>query len=191
MGITRTRLSPSVLVLCWCTLAGISMTAGARTTAPNEWTNLRAPGVTTIVSQGNSIYAVPGVYGILGTPDAANTPGGRDSAATWTDSSGNFWLFGGGGYDANGNYGTLNDLWEFQPSTQIWTWIGGSSTLPSECAGALNTPCGQPGVYGPSTLPVLQTSPAVAVPQRPGSITAATSGSSAAMALMRWRKEES
>jgi hypothetical protein len=34
----------------------------------------------------------------------------------------------GGGYDANGNFGYLNDLWEFNPSLNAWAWIGGSST---------------------------------------------------------------
>jgi hypothetical protein len=57
----------------------------------------------------------PGVYGTLGSPAAANSPGGRVYASSWTDSSGNIWLFGGGGFDAYGNEGNLNDLWEFQP----------------------------------------------------------------------------
>ncbi len=33
--------------------------------------------------------------GILGKADATVTPGGRESAATWIDKDGNFWLFGG------------------------------------------------------------------------------------------------
>ncbi len=89
-----------------------------------------------------------GVYGTLGTPAASNIPGARDTAATWTDSSGNLWLFGGEGADANRNFGQLNDLWEFEPSTQQWTWIGGSSTVPASCAGSTTVPCGQPGIYG-------------------------------------------
>jgi hypothetical protein len=60
-----------------------------------------------------------GVYGTLGTPSASNVPGARGSegiAVTWTDSSGNFWLFGGDGYDSTGIYdGLLNDLWRYQP----------------------------------------------------------------------------
>jgi hypothetical protein len=34
---------------------------------------------------------------------------------SWTDSEGRFWLFGGSGFDANGNYASLNDLWVYQP----------------------------------------------------------------------------
>ncbi len=70
-----------------------------------------------------------GVYGTLGTPSADNIPGGREAAVTWTDAAGNFWLFGGNGTDSVGNSGMLNDLWEFSPSTGLWSWIAGSNTL--------------------------------------------------------------
>ena len=82
-----------------------------------------------------------GVYGNLGTPNAANFPGARSGAANWTDTSGNLWLFGGNGVDSAGTKGNLNDLWEFSPSTLEWTWVGGSSTV------------GQPGVYGTPGTP--------------------------------------
>jgi N-acetylneuraminic acid mutarotase len=82
-----------------------------------------------------------GVYGTLGVPVAGNVPGGRNSAITWIDSKGNLWLFGGGGLDAGGNISALNDLWEFNPSTNEWTWMGGSSTA------------NQPGVYGTLGVP--------------------------------------
>ncbi len=42
-----------------------------------------------------------------------NTPGARSNSVSWTDTSGNLWLFGGYGYDANVTLGLLNDLWEF------------------------------------------------------------------------------
>ena len=127
---------------CLCALAGISLSAKAQTTAPNEWTWIG--GSQTISTPAGT----PGVYGQLGTSAAGNYPGARDSAANWTDTSGNFWLFGGEGPDANGVYSQLNDLWEFKPSTQQWTWIGGSSTVPASCAGSTTVACGQPGVYG-------------------------------------------
>ena len=94
----------------------------------------------------------PGVYGALGVPTAGNIPGARDAATTWTDGKGNFWLFGGEGVDASGVFGVLNDLWEFSPSTNQWTWMGGSNTFGSSCfqydvsAGAVN--CAQSGAYG-------------------------------------------
>ncbi len=83
-----------------------------------------------------------GVYGSLGVPAEGNVPGSRENAVGWTDSSGNLWLFGGWGYDATETFGNLNDLWEFNPKTKQWTWMGGSSTLPNA-----NDSC-QPGVYG-------------------------------------------
>jgi N-acetylneuraminic acid mutarotase len=77
---------------------------------------------------GSATTNLAGVYGTLGTAAPANAPGSRSSAVSWTDHAGNLWLFGGYGYDVNGNLGNLNDLWEFNPATQEWTWVGGSST---------------------------------------------------------------
>jgi N-acetylneuraminic acid mutarotase len=86
----------------------------------------------------------PGVYGTVGTPAAGNIPGGRASAGKWTDSQGNFWLFSGSGFDVNGNFGDPNDLWEFNPSTVQWTWMGGNNTIPP-CD---DYDCSGPAVYG-------------------------------------------
>jgi N-acetylneuraminic acid mutarotase len=110
---------------------------------PNTWTFVRGDPF-------NSNDA--GVYGILGTPLAFNQPGGRVGAVTWSDTNGNFWLFGGYGADANGNLGYLNDLWEYQPGPQIqdgeWVWMGGSNQLPCSTNSGV-TSCGGPsGVYG-------------------------------------------
>jgi len=102
-------------------------------------------GSSTVGSSG----ALPGVYGTLGTPAAGNIPGNRENAVSWTDSSGHLWLFGGFGYDSNGEFGSLNDLWEFNPSLGSygeWTWMGGSSTVPGYQEG-------QPGVYGTPGTP--------------------------------------
>jgi N-acetylneuraminic acid mutarotase len=69
------------------------------------------------------------VYGTLGSFAAGNYPGGRADASTWTDSSGNLWLFGGNGFGFpnSGVFAILNDLWEFNPSTNQWAWMGGSN----------------------------------------------------------------
>ncbi len=83
---------------------------------------------------GSTTINAPGVYNLLNTPvgvgaaTPATTPGARSAAATWLDSTGNLWLFGGIGVDANGLQGDLNDLWEFSPSTGLWTWVSGSMT---------------------------------------------------------------
>src|SRR2546427_169364 len=62
-----------------------------------------------------------GVY----PPTANPYPGARTNAVSWTDASGNFWLFGGFGKDGAGTLGFLNDLWEYTGGT--WTFISGSS----------------------------------------------------------------
>jgi hypothetical protein len=89
---------------------------------------------------GGDSAGLSGVYGTLGTPAAVNIPGSRRDAVSWTDNSGHLWLFGGDGDDAGNSQGYLNDVWEFDPSSVEWTWMGGSNT---------NGPnLGQPGVYG-------------------------------------------
>ena len=61
---------------------------------------------------------------------APAVPGGRLGAATWTDQSGNFWLFGGYGFGSTGLQGVLNDLWEY--SGGVWTLKSGSTTIPGQ-----------------------------------------------------------
>jgi hypothetical protein len=103
-------------------------------------------GSSTSPSASDGYAGNPGVYGILGLPAAGNVPGGHSGASSWTDHSGHLWLFGGVGYDANGVSGFLNDLWEFDPPANKWTWMGGSSTLPSPYQG-------NSGVYGTLGVP--------------------------------------
>ena len=77
---------------------------------------------------GDNITYQYGVYGIKGVANATNKPGARDSPISWTDASGNLWLFGGFGYTANAR-GFLNDLWKYNVATGQWTWIGGSNAV--------------------------------------------------------------
>jgi N-acetylneuraminic acid mutarotase len=107
-------------------------------------------GGTTTVPAANEVR--PGVYGTLDTPAAGLTPGGREASASWTDKSGNLWLFGGIGYDSAGTNGSLNDLWKFDPSTQKWTWMNGDSSVPV-------TTKGRPGVYGQLGVPAAGNTP--------------------------------
>ena len=96
---------------------------------------------------------IPGVYGTQGAASPGNVPGQRSNPVTWTDKTGNFWLFGGLGLDSTGVYlsGFLNDLWKFNPTTREWTWVSGSSTMqPNPVPGIFP---GQPGVYGTKGQP--------------------------------------
>jgi hypothetical protein len=86
---------------------------------------------------------ISGTYGSVG---AAGNPGSRWGGTSWTDASGNLWMFGGQGFDAAGiRQGLLNDMWEFVPGTidttgftynGQWVWQGGSNLAD------------QPGNYG-------------------------------------------
>ncbi|GGB24943.1 kelch repeat-containing protein [Puia dinghuensis] len=69
-----------------------------------------------------------GVYGTMGTPAAANKPGGRYGQSGWKDAAGNFWLFAGWGNDGAGRTGDLDDLWKYNTATGQWTWVSGDKT---------------------------------------------------------------
>lgn len=62
---------------------------------------------------GSKTVMASGVYGTLGQGTTANVPGARSGAASWSDTMGHFWLFGGVGNDSDGKYATLNDLWRY------------------------------------------------------------------------------
>jgi len=79
------------------------------------------------------------VYGTLGQAAESNAPGSRYGAVSWKDAQGNFWLFGGIGFDSTGNVSWLNDLWKYAGGQ--WTWMGGSKLAK------------QPGVYGVQGTP--------------------------------------
>ena len=98
---------------------------------------------------GSTLTRQKGVYGEKGIPASTNVPGSRYSPAFWIDSNDHLWLFGGYGYDSAGDPGALNDLWTFNPGTNLWTWINGSN-LRRQVAnyGTLNLPSttNQPGI---------------------------------------------
>jgi N-acetylneuraminic acid mutarotase len=96
---------------------------------------------------GSSLAGQSGVYGTLGTGSTSNYPGGRLSPYSWIDASGSLWLFGGLGYDSQGNYQALNDLWKYVPSSSQWTWVGGSSL------GNANGVYGTKGLASSSNIP--------------------------------------
>lgn len=96
--------------------------------ANNTWTWMK----------GSMLKDLNGVYGTLGTAAPTNNPGSRSLATGWIDGTGNFWMFGGNGYDQTSSISTgmLNDLWKYNMNTSEWTWIKGTNTID------------QPGVYG-------------------------------------------
>jgi N-acetylneuraminic acid mutarotase len=76
---------------------------------------------------GSNVSGSQGVYGTQGVASSANVPPARDKATSWIDASGNLWLFGGID-DVSQQYGppsALQDLWEYDPSSGLWTWVSG------------------------------------------------------------------
>ena len=79
---------------------------------------------------GSSSSLAIGVYGTQGVPSTSNRIGSRRHGTTlWTREDGTVWLFGGFGFDSNPSMFEMpqNDLWRFQPATNEWTWMAGSS----------------------------------------------------------------
>lgn len=105
--------------------------------ATNEWTWVR----------GSTGFNAPGIYGTMGVASATNEPGAREFMTSWTDASGNFWMFGGDGFGTTATFGRLADLWRYNPTTNQWTWMKGFNQI------------AQSGVYGtlgtasPTNLP--------------------------------------
>lgn len=93
-----------------------------------------------------------------------STPGARWGSVTWSDGSGNLWMFGGQGYSTAGS-GLLNDIWEFSPTVNgydvsnppnyigsytykgTWTPVSGTATQnqPGTYPAAPGTTAGGPG----------------------------------------------
>lgn len=83
-----------------------------------------------------------GTFGTQGVAAPGNLPSSRKNSMTWMDGAGTLWVFGGY-HDGAGN-GYLNDLWSYNPGTNQWTWVKGSSSSNGgniSCTNAL-------GVYG-------------------------------------------
>lgn len=71
-------------------------------------------------------------YGIQGVYSSTNIPGARVRGKTWTDTQGNFYLYGGYGFDEiSTNEGYLNDLWKYDITINQWVWLSGDKTVNS------------------------------------------------------------
>jgi hypothetical protein len=94
------------------------------------WRYSTSTGLWTWVGGSTGSNAI-GVYGTLGVAAPGNVPGARTGSVSWTDPSGNFWLFGG-----SNSAGSFNDLWRYSPTTGLWAWMSGANVT------------GADGVYG-------------------------------------------
>ena len=78
----------------------------------NNWTWLK----------GSNVANPIGNYGTRGIAAPSNTPGGRSSCVTWVFND-KLYLMGG----TNEGVISFNDLWEYDPTTNNWTWLKGSN----------------------------------------------------------------
>ena len=78
---------------------------------------------------GGTTFNQPAVYGTYQVSSPLNTPGGRFGAISWTDLSGNFWMFGG--------FNGLGDMWKFVPDPSCGT----CTALPTALFSAPNHIC--------------------------------------------------
>ncbi len=105
----------------------------------------------TWINGSSSAGPIP-VHGTKGVPAATNTPGTRFfGTATWVDANGKFWLYGGNGFDGAGNGAVQNDLWVYDPLTNLWTWMHGDNLISSPTWP--NAQYGPQGVPGPTYQP--------------------------------------
>jgi hypothetical protein len=81
---------------------------------PGEWTWVH----------GDSSLNYSGNYGTMGVPSPTNKPPGIYEGAEWTDNLGNFWLYGGESVTGWGD-----NLWKYNVTTNMWTWIKGSGNV--------------------------------------------------------------
>ena len=120
MALSASLDDSSLGTLAGCVEQGLSDTAqNGKSLSPQDL----VPGQWTWVS-GSNQPGQGGVYGMKGVAAPGNIPGARQGAVSWTDSSGNLWLFGGYGTSVSGY---LNDLWKWDISSGQWTWVSGSS----------------------------------------------------------------
>lgn len=80
----------------------------------NEWTWIG----------GSNVAPAAAVYGTQGVAAVTNNPGSLSGGVSWSDLSGNLWIFGGG---ATNNL--KGALWKYDIATGWWTWMKGSSSL--------------------------------------------------------------
>src|SRR5581483_6911091 len=116
-----------------CAVSGGGGTVGAAniTTVQINCSTSRPAGLWTWIG-GSDVAEQSGVYGTRGAGAPGNIPGARSEAATWIDLSGKLWLFGGAAPDGAGSGGSqLNDLWTYDPTSGIWTWVSGTGVLDS------------------------------------------------------------
>ena len=90
------------------------------------------------IETGPRTVGTTGVYGRVGQGSTSTWPASRSGSATWTDSLGRVWSFGGYGFPSvtGSDPGGMNDLWSYGNLCTIGTTIPNSRT---SCSGYVTT----------------------------------------------------
>ena len=94
------------------------------------------------------------VHGTINVSAPTNSPGGRvECKSGWVDDNNNLWLFGGqDGATANTTINVRNDMWRYDPASDLWTWTKGLTTMNS------GPVWGTKGVESPNASPAARLS---------------------------------
>ncbi|MEQ9021866.1 MAG: kelch repeat-containing protein, partial [Pseudomonadales bacterium] len=80
-----------------------------------------------------------GVYGARGIGNPSNEPRSRWHGSSWLGDDGRLWFFGGLNINqSTNNTAWLNDLWVYDPASDIYTWMGGSSDINGDAVYGIN-----------------------------------------------------
>ena len=92
----------------------------------NEWTWM----------SGSKLHSDTGSYTQKGVPNPIDRPSARiEFNATWVDDDNNLWLFGGLSL-----IGQVDDLWKYDISTGMWTWVAGGNAITPPIHGTKGVP---------------------------------------------------
>jgi N-acetylneuraminic acid mutarotase len=100
----------------------------------------------TWMSGPNTLNA-PSAFGTKGVPSTTNIPASIYGPVSWSDNSGNFWLFGGSQSSTN----KFNALFRYNSTTNEWTWMTGGNSYNNV------------GVYGTKGIPAAANTPGARV----------------------------
>jgi hypothetical protein len=84
------------------------------------------PGQWKWIKGDSSLYSA-GYYGTQRIPSTSNFPPALYEPSEFTDNNGKFWFYGGA--TIVGSMQVYNDLWRYDPSTNVWTWMKGTHTF--------------------------------------------------------------
>ena len=139
------KISNILFIALAITLSACGSGGGSSSSSTTNST-VATPFLASWIDGGNSLNQAA-IYTSIGIASTSNIPGSRETAATWVDSDGNFWLYGGLGYNNQDESGTLADLWEYNPTAGTWKFVTGSGNINT------NGIYGSLGVASPTNTP--------------------------------------